>query len=97
MLGKTFKGMTDATLDFQTRRFLELADGPTDGYVVRVRPEQVVEIAFDGVQRSSRYPGGMALRFARVLRYRPDKSAAEADTIDTVRGFATAAGWTAGD
>jgi len=94
MLGKTFKGMTDATLAFQTERFLELADGPTDGYVVRVRPEQVVEIAFDGVQRSSRYPGGMALRFARVLRYRPDKSAAEADTIDTVRAFATAAGWT---
>ncbi|HEV2887477.1 MAG TPA: ATP-dependent DNA ligase [Jatrophihabitans sp.] len=93
MLGKTFKGMTDATLDFQTRRFLELADGPTDGYVVRVRPEQVVEIAFDGVQRSSRYPGGVALRFARVLRYRQDKTAAEADTIDTVRAFATAAGW----
>ncbi len=95
MLGKTFKGMTDATLQFQTTRFLELADGPTDGYVVRVRPEQVVEIAFDGVQRSSRYPGGLALRFARVLRYRPDKSAAEADTIDTVRAFAAAAGWTA--
>jgi DNA ligase-1 len=94
MLGKTFKGMTDAILDFQTERFLELADGPTDSYVVRVRPEQVVEIAFDGVQRSSRYPGGLALRFARVLRYRDDKPAAEADTIDTVRAFATAAGWT---
>ena len=92
MLGKTFKGMTDAILDFQTKRFLELADGPTDGYVVRVRPEQVVEIAFDGVQRSSRYPGGVALRFARVLRYRDDKNAAEADTIDMVRAFATAAG-----
>jgi DNA ligase-1 len=88
MLGKTFKGMTDAMLDWQTRRFTELADGPTDGYVVRVRPEQVVEIAFDGVQRSSRYPGGVALRFARVLRYRDDKTAAEADTIDTVRPFA---------
>ena len=92
MLGKTFKGMTDAMLDWQTRRFTELADGPTDGYVVRVRPEQVVEVAFDGVQRSSRYPGGVALRFARVLRYRDDKTAAEADTIDTVRAFATAVG-----
>ena len=87
MLGKTFKGMTDQTLAWQTRRFLELADGPTDGYVVRVRPEQVVEIAFDGIQTSSRYPGGMALRFARVVRYRDDKSAAEADTIDTVRAL----------
>jgi DNA ligase 1 len=87
MLGKTFKGMTDAMLEWQTQRFLELADGPTDGYVVRVRPEQVVEIAFDGVQGSTRYPGGMALRFARVVRYRDDKPAAEADTIDTVRAF----------
>ncbi len=85
MLGKTFKGMTDAVLDWQTRRFTELADGPTDGYVVTVRPEQVVEIAFDGVQGSTRYPAGMALRFARVLRYRDDKTAAEADTVDTVR------------
>ena len=92
MLGKTFKGMTDEMLDWQTRRFTELADGPTDGYVVRVRPEQVVEIAFDGVQRSTRYPGGVTLRFARVLRYRQDKTAAEADTIDTVRAFAAAAG-----
>ena len=88
MLGKTFKGMTDAMLDWQTARFTELADGPTDGYEVRLRPEQVVEIAFDGIQRSSRYPGGMALRFARVLRYRDDKTAAEADTIDTVRALA---------
>ena len=96
MLGKTFKGMTDAMLDWQTARFLELADGPTDGSglmsgsagrLVRVRPEQVVEIAFDGVQGSTRYPGGMALRFARVLRYRDDKSPAEADTVDTVRAF----------
>jgi DNA ligase-1 len=87
MLGKTFKGMTDAMLDWQTQRFLELADGPTDGYVVRVRPEQVVEIAFDGVQGSTRYPGGMALRFARVVRYRDDKRADEADTIDTVRAL----------
>ena len=87
MLGKTFKGMTDAMLEWQTARFLELATGPTDGYVVTVRPEQVVEVAFDGVQGSTRYPGGMALRFARVLRYRDDKSPAEADTIDTVRAF----------
>jgi DNA ligase-1 len=87
MLGKTFKGMTDEMLDWQTKRFTELADGPTDGYVVHVRPEQVVEIAFDGIQSSTRYPGGMALRFARVLRYRDDKTAAEADTIDTVRAL----------
>ena len=85
MLGKTFKGMTDAMLDWQTERFRQLADGPTDGYVVKLRPEQVVEIAFDGVQGSTRYPGGMALRFARVVRYRDDKGPAEADTIDTVR------------
>jgi DNA ligase-1 len=87
MLGKTFKGMTDAMLEWQTTRFMELADGPTDGYVVKLRPEQVVEIAFDGVQSSSRYPGGMALRFARVLRYRDDKGPADADTIDTVRAL----------
>jgi DNA ligase-1 len=87
MLGKTFKGMSDAILDWQTRRFLELADGPTDRSVVKVRPEQVVEIAFDGLQTSSRYPGGVALRFARVLRYRDDKTAAEADTLDTVRAI----------
>ena len=89
MLGKTFKGMTDAMLDWQTTRFTELAVGaaepaasdrrPTDGYVVKLRPEQVVEIAFDGVQGSTRYPGGMALRFARVLRYRDDKAPAEAN------------------
>ncbi|MEU4311019.1 ATP-dependent DNA ligase [Nocardia sp. NPDC024068] len=85
MLGKTFKGMTDAMLKWQTARFTELADGPTDEYVVKLRPEQVVEIAFDGVQSSSRYPGGMALRFARVVRYRDDKSPAEADTVGTVR------------
>jgi len=87
MLGKTFKGMTDAVLDWQTARFTELAVGGTDGHVVVVRPEQVVEIAFDGVQASSRYPGGVALRFARVVRYRDDKSPAEADTIDTVRAL----------
>ncbi|MDT4945954.1 MAG: ligase 1 [Pseudonocardiales bacterium] len=87
MLGKTFKGMTDAMLAWQTERFLALADGPTDGWVVRLRPEQVVEIAYDGVQRSSRYPGGLALRFARVVRYRLDKRPEEADTIDTVRAL----------
>jgi DNA ligase-1 len=87
MLGKTFKGMTDAMLDWQTERFTELAVDGTAGYVVKVRPEQVVEIAFDGVQGSTRYPGGMALRFARVVRYREDKGPAEADTIDTVRTF----------
>lgn len=92
MLGKTFKGMTDAMLAWQTTRFLELADGPTDEYVVTVRPEQVVEIAFDGIQGSSRYPGGMALRFARVLRYRDDKSPAEADTIDAVRDLYESSG-----
>jgi DNA ligase-1 len=90
MLGKTFKGMTDQMLAWQTRRFGELAVAD-DGWTVRLRPEQVVEVAFDGVQRSSRYPGGVALRFARVLRYRDDKSAAEADTIDMVRAFAPAA------
>ena len=87
MLGKTFKGMTDAMLSWQTERFQQLAAGPTDGYVVPLRPEQVVEIAFDGLQGSTRYPGGMALRFARVIRYRDDKTAEQADTIDTVRRF----------
>ena len=87
MLGKTFKGMTDEMLEWQTRRFAELADGPTDGYVVNVKPVQVVEIAFDGVQRSSRYPGGVALRFARVVTYRDDKSPEQADTITAVRAL----------
>ena len=86
MLGKTFKWMTDAMLAWQTERFLEL-ETSRSGHVVHVRPEQVVEIAFDGLQRSTRYPGGVALRFARVLRYRDDKSADEADTIATVRGL----------
>jgi DNA ligase 1 len=100
MLGKTFKGLTDALLAWQTERLLELADPPsataagadaseTAHGVVRVRPELVVEIAFDGVQASSRYPGGVTLRFARVLRYREDKTAAEADTIDAVRALRT--------
>ncbi|HEU5159191.1 MAG TPA: ATP-dependent DNA ligase, partial [Streptosporangiaceae bacterium] len=84
MLGKTFKGLTDELLAWQTKRLQELADH-RDSWTVYVRPELVVEIAFDGVQRSTRYPGGMALRFARVLRYRPDKSPAEADTVETVR------------
>ena len=89
MVGKTFKGMTDEMLRWQTQRFTELADGSADGWTVRVRPEQVVEVAFDGVQRSSRYPGGVALRFARVLRYRDDKAAEAADSIDELRGL----GW----
>ncbi|HEX7744600.1 MAG TPA: ATP-dependent DNA ligase, partial [Micromonosporaceae bacterium] len=86
MLGKTFKGLTDEMLRWQTERFLSLAVDRGD-WVVRVRPEQVVEIAFDGVQTSPRYPGGVALRFARVVRYRDDKTPAEADTIDTVRAL----------
>jgi DNA ligase-1 len=84
MLGKTFKGMTDKMLEWQTERFSEL-ETHRKGHVVYVRPEQVVEIAFDGVQASSRYPGGMALRFARVKGYRDDKPADEADTTETVR------------
>jgi DNA ligase 1 len=87
MVGKTFKGMTDELLAWQTRTFPELA-AVTEQWGVRLRPELVVEIAVDGVQRSPRYPGGVALRFARVLRYRPDKTAAEADTIDAVRTLA---------
>jgi DNA ligase-1 len=86
MLGKTFKGMTDEMLAWQTERFLALEESRTS-YVVTVRPEQVVEVAFDGIQTSSRYPAGMALRFARVLRYRDDKGPDEADTLDTVRAF----------
>jgi DNA ligase-1 len=98
MLGKTFKGLTDQMLAWQTGRLLELADSPRarptgdprEAYgVVRVRPELVVEVAFDGVQASPRYPGGLALRFARVLRHRPDKPASEADTIDAVRALWT--------
>jgi DNA ligase-1 len=84
MLGKTFKGLTDELLTWQTEKLLAL-ETHREGHVVHVRPELVVEIAFDGIQTSPRYPGGMALRFARVLRYRPDKRADEADTIDTVR------------
>ncbi|MEU1117283.1 MULTISPECIES: ATP-dependent DNA ligase [unclassified Streptomyces] len=83
MLGKTFKGMTDAMLAWQTERLQELAV-ETSGYVVTVRPELVVEIAYDGLQKSTRYPAGVTLRFARVVRYREDKSPDEADTVDTV-------------
>jgi DNA ligase 1 len=84
MVGKTFKGMTDALLDWQTKELLA-REVERKGIAVLVRPELVVEIALDGVQSSTRYPGGLALRFARVKRYRPDKSAAEADTIDDLR------------
>jgi DNA ligase-1 len=86
MLGKTFKGLTDETLAWQTEQLLarEIA---RDGHVVHVRPELVVEIAFNELQQSSQYPGGLALRFARVKRYRGDKSAAEADTIGSVRAL----------
>jgi ATP-dependent DNA ligase I len=84
MLGKTFKGMTDEMLEWQTKRLLEL-EVARDGMTVYVRPELVVETAFNEVQASSQYPGGVALRFARIKRYRTDKTAAEADTIDSVR------------
>jgi DNA ligase-1 len=75
--------MTDEMLAWQTETFLKLALG-REGHIVHLRPELVVEVAFDGVQRSSQYPGGVALRFARVRRYRPDKPASEADTIESV-------------
>jgi DNA ligase 1 len=84
MLGKTFKGMTDATLEWQTRELAARETG-RDEWTVRVRPELVVEITFNDIQESPQYPAGLALRFARVKCYRPDKSAAQADTIDTVR------------
>jgi DNA ligase 1 len=86
MVGKTFKGLTDELLRWQTERFLSLEIG-REGHVVHVRPEQVVEIAIDGVQVSTRYPGGVALRFARVKRYRDDKVAADADTIEALRAM----------
>jgi DNA ligase-1 len=86
MLGKTFKGLTDELLRWQTERLLAL-ETSRNAWQVFVEPSLVVEIAFDGVQTSPRYPGGVALRFARVLRYREDKRADEADTIDTVRAF----------
>lgn len=98
MVGKTFKGLTDALLRWQTEEFpkhertesigpARSAPGAQDEHTVYLRPDIVVEIELDGVQRSRRYPGGVALRFARVLRYRPDKTAAEADTIDAVRAL----------
>jgi len=86
MLGKTFKGMTDEMLEWQTKELLA-RETHRDGHIVYVRPELVVEVAFNEVQRSSQYPGGVALRFARVKGYRPDKRAEEADTIETVREF----------
>jgi ATP-dependent DNA ligase I len=86
MLGKTFKGMTDQTLVWQTERLQGLEVG-RDEHTVYVRPELVVEVAFDGVQASSRYPGGLALRFARIKGYRPDKAPRDADTIDMVRAI----------
>jgi DNA ligase-1 len=84
MLGKTFKGLTDEMLVWQTKRFLELEIG-RDNYTVYVRPDVVAEIAFNDIQASPQYPGGLALRFARVKRYRTDKTAAEADTFATIQ------------
>ncbi len=86
MVGKTFKGLTDELLKWQTEAFLE-REVEREGITVFVRPEIVVEIAIDGVQRSTTYPGGLALRFARVLRYRTDKSATEANTLDDLRSL----------
>ena len=86
MVGKTFKGLTDALLTWQTEAFLEIEDR-RDGHTVFVRPELVVEIALDGVQTSTRYPGGVALRFARVKGYRPDKDPEDADLITTVQAM----------
>ena len=87
MVGKTFKGLTDELLRWQTETFQRIAVGTEEGYVVHVRPELVVEIAVDGVQASTRYPGGVALRFARVRRYRPDKRPAGADHITAVQAL----------
>jgi DNA ligase-1 len=84
MLGKTFKGMTDEMLAWQTAKLQQLETG-RDGHVVHVRPELVVEVAFNDLQASPQYPGGLALRFARVKGYRPDKVASDADTIGTLR------------
>jgi DNA ligase 1 len=86
MVGKTFKGLTDALLRWQTEALLAREIG-RDDHVVHVRPDLVVEVAIDGVQVSTRYPGGVALRFARVKQYRPDRSAADADTIDALRAL----------
>src|SRR5437762_10804011 len=86
MLGKTFKGMTDDMLEWQTKELLA-RETHRDGHIVHVRPELVVEVAFNEVQRSSQYPGGVALRFARVQGYRPDKRAADAASIGSGRAF----------
>jgi DNA ligase-1 len=86
MLGKTFKGMTDEMLAWQTERLQRLAIG-RDEWTVHVRPEMVAEVAFNDIQASPHYPAGLALRFARIRRYRPDKRAEESDTIDTVRAI----------
>jgi DNA ligase-1 len=86
MVGKCFKGLTDELLDWQTRELLE-RETRREGIAVFVRPELVCEIALDGVQRSTRYPGGIAMRFARVRRYRSDKGAHEADTIEALQGL----------
>jgi DNA ligase-1 len=91
MLGKTFKGMTDELLTWQTERLQQL-ETHREGITVFVRPELVVEVAFDGLQPSPRYPGGLALRFARVKGYRPDKRPEDADTIETVRAIHAGAG-----
>jgi DNA ligase-1 len=86
MVGKTFKGLTDATLEWQTKELLAREIG-RDGIIVHVRPELVVEVALDGVQASKRYEGGVALRFARVRRYRDDKTTDAADAIEVVQGM----------
>jgi DNA ligase 1 len=86
MLGKTFKGMTDAVLASQTQALLAL-ETRRDRWTVYVRPELVVEVAFNDLQASPRYPGRLALRFARIKRYRSDKTAADADTMETVRAI----------
>jgi DNA ligase-1 len=86
MVGKTFKGLTDELLGWQTEQLLA-REVARDGIVVHVRPDLVVEVALDGVQASTRYPGGVALRFARARRYRDDKPASEIDTIDTLRAL----------
>lgn len=86
MLGKTFKGLTDEMLEWQTGAFLDIEDH-REGHIVYLKPQIVYEVAFDGVQRSSRYPGGVALRFARVKGLREDKTPDEVDTLETVRSF----------
>jgi DNA ligase 1 len=89
MVGKCFKGLTDELLEWQTKELLE-REAARRGIAVMVRPELVVEVALDGVQSSTRYPGGVALRFARVKRYRPDKNPEDADTIDDLRALLSA-------